>query len=495
MNRGPAGELERILVLLLILLMIGAGLARESAAQRELRPEALPLTPRLSLVEVPDMQGRGLAEAEKILGGARLKLGQVSRTPSRSQSGTVIEQTPGAGQKVRSGTPVDLVVAIPFREERPDLTQVPNLIGRSADQVPALLKRARLRPGQQQERDSTEAAGTVIEQKPGAGQQVEIGSAVDYLVAVAPPPPRPELTAVPNLIGRSADQVPALLKRARLRPGQQQERDSTEAAGTVIEQKPGAGQQVEIGSAVDYLVAVAPPPPRPELTRVPELENQPMEEAFSRLSATRLVAGAVTEQPGDQPAGRILRQHPAGGAEVEVGSAVDLVVSVGQPEPDTLVVPELVSRSLVEARKELESAGLALGVIGERPSDREVGRVLEQSPAAGSRVVPGTAVSLVLSAAPIPGVPWGPMVGGLVATAGVGLLLLRVLRQTKASGATTAPFQIVPEPDPGMQSISRTDAAGIEWQTELRPLRDDGVQKVEAQGPLVLEEKIDDHDS
>jgi len=50
-------------------------------------------------------------------------------------------------------------------------------------------------------------------------------------------PARQRLLVVPQLIGRSAEEVGVLLKRARMQPKRQLRRDLTEPPGTVMEQQ------------------------------------------------------------------------------------------------------------------------------------------------------------------------------------------------------------------------------------------------------------------
>jgi hypothetical protein len=97
------------------------------------------------------------------------------------------------------------------------------------------------------------------------------------------------------------------------------------------------------------------------------------------------------------PAGAALRTEPAAGSELEAGSAVSLLVSIG-PEP--VVVPDLVGFDEAEALVVLGDAGLSGGSRETIRGDDPAGTIVAQDPAPGSEVPSGTAVSYMVSQGP-----------------------------------------------------------------------------------------------
>lgn len=73
----------------------------------------------------------------------------------------------------------------------------------------------------------------------------------------------------------------------------------------------------------------------------------------------------------------------------------------------TTEVPDLITRTVAEARTALEAAGL---VLGNRPDG--TGRIRSQAPVAGTRVALGTPVTVFLAADRKPPAPGGPATGG-----------------------------------------------------------------------------------
>jgi len=130
---------------------------------------------------------------------------------------------------------------------------------------------------------------------------------------------------------------------------------------------------------------------------IPNLSGLTSDEARRQLGQAGLQAGNVRQVAG-QPVGTVLRQSLPAGQRVRLGTRVDLEVA-GES-----TVPNVTGMTQLEAGIVLGMAGLNVGEtseeegIGGRP-----GRVARQYPAAGTRVAPGTAVSLVLAGRRAPG--------------------------------------------------------------------------------------------
>ncbi|MEM7384770.1 MAG: PASTA domain-containing protein, partial [Verrucomicrobiota bacterium] len=96
-------------------------------------------------------------------------------------------------------------------------------------------------------------------------------------------------------------------------------------------------------------------------------------------------------------------QNPAGGSNVDPGTPVSLVVSLG---PAPVNVPDVVGNSQAVAQQTIIDATLSVGTISEEFSDTvAAGNVISQNPVGGTSVPPGTAVDLLISLGPQPTVP------------------------------------------------------------------------------------------
>jgi beta-lactam-binding protein with PASTA domain len=133
---------------------------------------------------------------------------------------------------------------------------------------------------------------------------------------------------------------------------------------------------------------------RPTQRTVPDLSGSSLSDATLKLQYAGLGVGSKTYQPDpDRSPDTVLRQAPLANARVDSGTAVDLVLAqrISQVE-----VPALTGRSLVDAATTLRDSHLAVGKISWQPNSSVAqDTVLAESPAAGKKVDPGTAIELV----------------------------------------------------------------------------------------------------
>ena len=139
----------------------------------------------------------------------------------------------------------------------------------------------------------------------------------------------------------------------------------------------------------------------PTTVAVPNVKAQTVEEATLALTKVGLVVGTQTPQADDNaPKGTIIGQDPASGELLELGQAVNLVVSAGK---DQTSVPDLVDlASSEDARLALTDARLVLGKVTPKDSDKPEGTVIAQDPEANTSVDIGTLVSITVSSGKVP---------------------------------------------------------------------------------------------
>jgi serine/threonine-protein kinase len=112
--------------------------------------------------------------------------------------------------------------------------------------------------------------------------------------------------------------------------------DDTAARDVVISQSPAPNTPVLIGSSVDLVVSLGQP-------EVPDVIGMTEPNAIIAIAAVdNLTVGSVTDQYSDTVARDVvISQSPAPNTPVLIGSSVDLVVSLGQPEvPDVIGMTE-----------------------------------------------------------------------------------------------------------------------------------------------------------
>ena len=139
-------------------------------------------------------------------------------------------------------------------------------------------------------------------------------------------------------------------------------------------------------------------PPAEDTIPVPALLGLEQETAaeLARARGLRVVVRAQ-EPSADYPEGRVASQEPLAGSEVPANTAVNIVISSGQPMID---VPDVSGKTLEEARIQIGGAGLEVAGIDETGSGPP-GTVSSTDPAAGTSVAAGSAVRIVASPAGI----------------------------------------------------------------------------------------------
>ncbi|HEY6213428.1 MAG TPA: PASTA domain-containing protein [Vicinamibacterales bacterium] len=202
---------------------------------------------------------------------------------------------------------------------------------------------------------------------------------------------------VPNVTGLSFDDAVRRLAERGLRGMKGEERfHAASPKGTVLEQSPEAGARDVEGAQVTLVVSVGQ-----QTGKVPSIVGLSREDAQRRLESEGFELGEVTERPSQNPAGQVIDSRPRQGADAPVPSSVALVVSAG---PTVVLVPDVIGKSVAQARSILESAGLAVSDVrtpeGD-PLNDDKAIVAEQTPGATAQVATGQRIALVAAKPPI----------------------------------------------------------------------------------------------
>lgn len=168
--------------------------------------------------------------------------------------------------------------------------------------------------------------GTVVDQAPQAGADLEDGSQVMAVVSAG----REQVT-VPNLVGSTADDAEQLLDSAGLQ-AERKTVDSPKPQGTVVAQDPADGAQVPKSSTVTLSVSSGK-----GQVKVPAVIGMSQADAVAAVVNAGLVPVVITV-PSQQPAQRVIAQDPPANQEVPARSKVRVNVSGGPTQTQTLTV-------------------------------------------------------------------------------------------------------------------------------------------------------------
>jgi serine/threonine-protein kinase len=210
-------------------------------------------------VEVPDVTGQPRDEAEQAMDEAGLGVTVETRNSSDVPVDSVIETDPAAGESVKRGSEVTLVVS-----SGPGQVEVPAVVGQTRSAAEQQLSASGLESTASEE-NSDRPAGEVISQSPDAGTEVDPGSTVELTVSKGPAPVA--TVDVPNVVGLSRSDAVAQITGLGLSPSvEERSTDIEPQDGRVIDQNPGGGSTVNEGTRIVLVVGVFQSPDDPGTT-------------------------------------------------------------------------------------------------------------------------------------------------------------------------------------------------------------------------------------
>jgi serine/threonine-protein kinase len=280
-------------------------------------------------VAVPDLVGEQLAEAEPQLEDAGFEV-EVEKEEDAAPINEVIEQDPEADVEADEGSAVTLVVS-----DGPGEAKVPDVVGLTEEQAVEKLNKRDFEAEIDRDFSVDVPAGLVISTIPGPQEKARVGSSVNVVVSDGP-----RQIQVPDVIGESESTATVTLESEGLVVAVN-EVESDQPRDVVIDQEPGGGVTVDEGTQVTISVSLGPPrEPEVETVTVPSVVGLSAGAAEGELSAAGLDPQRSEETTTDEGEdGVVVNQSPGGGAEVDEGSAVTIVVGRFEPPADDEEVP------------------------------------------------------------------------------------------------------------------------------------------------------------
>jgi beta-lactam-binding protein with PASTA domain len=262
---------------------------------------------------VPQLDGDSRDVASRLLQAAHLK-----GAFTGDMGGVVTQQSPPAGKSVEPGSTVIVTLALPQ-------VIVPSLYGMTVAQATQTLGEASLQRGTIDGENTEEA--TVTSQSPTAGTHVPPDTAVAVSVSPAqqPVPPSVPPVIVPNLAKMNGREAAAALASVGLRTGHVK----GPPTGFVSDQAPTGGNTVEAGTSVDFTLVAA-------TVVVPDVMKDSEAVAEERLKVFSLQPKISRAKDWNANAVHVVvEQRPSAGTNVDLGSAIDVVIGNVTPPPPT----------------------------------------------------------------------------------------------------------------------------------------------------------------
>lgn len=142
-------------------------------------------------VDVPNLSTLTINEVTSLLNEMNLNIGKVSyEYHASAKSGEVISQNPDYGEKVKTGSEIDLVISKGQKEVKIEII-APNLYGYTVAEAKVALNGMRLSLGKQTEEESSEPIGTIIGQSIESGSSIAAGTKINVVVSSGIKEPEP----------------------------------------------------------------------------------------------------------------------------------------------------------------------------------------------------------------------------------------------------------------------------------------------------------------
>ncbi len=192
----------------------------------------------------------------------------------------------------------------------------------------------------------------------------------------------------PDLVGLSVEDAQALVKRAGLNWQQTDVNHDKIPKGTVIEQTPRADMEMRKGDSVVVMVSLGP-----SQLLAPNVIGFTRDEAAAKLKDKGL-SMVVSKSPSTEPVDTVIAQNPQEGEPCSQGQEIAVTLSGG-----STLVPDLTGKTYDEAVQLITENTLTVGnVVYGVATDDQIGKVLTQSPAAGTMAILDTQVTLTIGA-------------------------------------------------------------------------------------------------
>ena len=199
-------------------------------------------------VDLPNLVGKTLEEANKEIEGTDITLEQTEEFNADVEAGKIISQDPPYvdGYTVKENSTIKIVIS-----KGTEKAVVENVKGKTYEEAVQILEKANLKVERVDQTSQTVEAGIVIDQEPNGDEEVNAGDTVKLYVSSGT---GIEQVEVENVGGKTEEEATSILTKAGLKVNVGYKEDSSKATDTVLSQDPVAGEKIDEGSTVTIVV-------------------------------------------------------------------------------------------------------------------------------------------------------------------------------------------------------------------------------------------------
>lgn len=298
--------------------------------------------------KMPDLSGCTEKEAIEKIKKANLGYQKEEQHSNTVEEGYVISASVEYGTVVEKNTKITIQISLGA-----ELVDMPaDLVGKTKDEAIEALNKLNLNLTYDisYQEDSDVAMDVVISTSPAPPEQIKYGDTITITVSKGTTSSTDSI--VPQLVGLSEDAAKAEASKAGLVLVVSERRyDDNVAEGLVISQDVKQNEKLPAGSTVNVIISKG----KEKKCIVPSLENCSIEEARTKLSEAGLTLGTETGRENSETVkeGNICGQSIASGTEVEEGTAINYIISLGSGETQP---PDVYKASVTIRKKDIVSS-------------------------------------------------------------------------------------------------------------------------------------------
>jgi serine/threonine-protein kinase len=244
--------------------------------------------------DVPNVTGFTIEQLEEnpsLYEGFTIVVGDTV-TDDESPEGTVIQQSPDAGSKVKEGSDMIITVTVSAGEE---VIYMPSVINQEFRQVTSDLRDQGLNVEIQQEYDDDIISGNIIRSDPAEGTKLSKGDTV--ILVVSQGKEKSTVTVVP-FINMDINRAKSTAEMLGLTVGEVKEFYSDEyAEGKVMFQSIAANSVVDKGTEINFQVSLGPEPTpseEPSVSPSDPVASESQPGNSSSVTATKVIRVDLT---------------------------------------------------------------------------------------------------------------------------------------------------------------------------------------------------------
>lgn len=274
-----------------------------------------------------------------------------------------------------------------------NIVTVPDVEGLYKDEALKLISEGKLLPSTDGSIESEYIpAGKIILQTPVGGSYMNINGTVLLMISSGKGVASPEngVSTVPYVVWDDKEvAISKLIQAGLAEPDIIEKNDENVAYGSVIEQSVEAGKQVDEGTKITLTISIGP-----AAFDMPDVVGQSKDKAENTLNSKGIVVVIEYKKTDAVAEGNVISQSVSAGSSVKRGDEVTISVSSGR---ETIDVANVVGKAEAEAEKALKDQGFKVAILENYDSNVTTGKVISQSPGAGTAQLPDSTIVIYVS--------------------------------------------------------------------------------------------------